>query len=399
MRILIVGGYAHVVGGAQEYLRALIPRIAADGHSIAYAYGVPIAPDAELVVSRPDVPMFDASAQRTQSALREIDRWRPEVVYANSQNNAALEDALLDRYPTAMFAHDYYGTCATGRKRFAFPSIQPCTRKFGPLCLAMHYPRRCGGLSPVSLAHHYLIQRARNRNLPRYGAVLVASRHMEAEFLRAGVSSNRVKRIGLPLPAGVRAATVPPTHPIRGRILMLARLVADKGADYLIRAIPIAQRAAGRRLHLTIAGDGPERARVAALAERLDVECRFTGWVDAAARDNLLRESDLIAIPSLWPEPYGMTGIEAGAQGVPAVAFDSGGVRDWLIPDSTGVLADANPPTAKGFAAAIARAFGSEDFYAALRRSAWEFSSRFDMDLHWTALGGVLSAVTRDTGR
>ena len=46
-----------------------------------------------------------------------------------------------------------------------------------------------------------------------------------------------------------------------------------------------------------------------------------------------------------------MVGIEAGAYGLPAVAFDVGGISDWLIPGFSGELAPGNPPAAEGLAA------------------------------------------------
>lgn len=38
----------------------------------------------------------------------------------------------------------------------------------------------------------------------------------------------------------------------------------------------------------------------------------------------------LVAVPSLWQEPFGMVGIEAMASGKPVVAFNVGGVSKWL---------------------------------------------------------------------
>src|SRR5579863_7398150 len=165
MRILIYGGYAHVVGGAQEYLRRLIPEILRDGHRVAYAYDVPIPDGVERVVDSGDIELIDYSAPRTHAASAQIAAWRPDVVYANSQHDAAIEKEIVEKFPAAMFEHDYYGTCASGRKRFAFPRIEACERKFGAMCLALHYPRRCGGVNPATIFRFYQIQHARNLNL------------------------------------------------------------------------------------------------------------------------------------------------------------------------------------------------------------------------------------------
>ena len=70
------------------------------------------------------------------------------------------------------------------------------------------------------------------------------------------------------------------------------------------------------------------------------VNATFPGWVGPAERDRLLRESAVLVMPSRWPEPFGLVGLEAAAFGTPSVAFDTGGIRDWLTNDENGRLID-----------------------------------------------------------
>jgi glycosyltransferase involved in cell wall biosynthesis len=58
-------------------------------------------------------------------------------------------------------------------------------------------------------------------------------------------------------------------------------------------------------------------------------------------------------VPSIWPEPLGLIGLEAAAAGVPAVAFDVGGIREWLSDGVTGRLVATPPLSSAAFAAAI----------------------------------------------
>ena len=46
----------------------------------------------------------------------------------------------------------------------------------------------------------------------------------------------------------------------------------------------------------------------------------------------------MLVLPSLWPEPFGLVGPEAMAYGKPVVAFDVGGVREWLVDRVNGLL-------------------------------------------------------------
>jgi glycosyltransferase involved in cell wall biosynthesis len=51
-----------------------------------------------------------------------------------------------------------------------------------------------------------------------------------------------------------------------------------------------------------------------------------------------MKEATVFVFPSIWPETLGIVGLEALACGVPAIACDVGGVREWLHPGKTGLL-------------------------------------------------------------
>ncbi len=88
-------------------------------------------------------------------------------------------------------------------------------------------------------------------------------------------------------------------------------------------------------------------------------------------------------MPSLWPEPFGKAGLEANAMGVPVIAFDTGGIPEWLTAGVNGELASADPPGAAALANAILR--GSQNLNA-LSRGAQEIAERFSMANHLTRL-------------
>lgn len=392
MRILLASWHRAVAGGAEHYLRALIPALAARGHAIALLHehqftgGVATVdpPDARL-------PMWSTDEVGAGAALEAAAGWRPDVAYVQGLRSSDLERALLDRFPAVLFAHGYYGTCATGTKRHAFPRIQECRRTFGPACLLLHYPRRCGGLDPMEALAHYRRQAARHALLGRYRAIVVASTHMQREYARHGIPADRLRIAPLPPPEMTPDATAPATRPLSGGIIFLGRLTADKGVDLLIDAIPAAERTLGRQFSLVVAGSGPELGSLQAHARARDVRAHFPGWVEHAAKLQLLREADLLAVPSVWGEPFGLVGIEAGCVGLPAVGFAVGGIPDWLTPGVSGELAPADPPTASGLAAAIARALADAGRHHALRLGAWETARRFSMEGHIAALEDVFA--------
>jgi glycosyltransferase involved in cell wall biosynthesis len=393
MRILIATWHRNLVGGTEKYVHSLLPALVNRGHEVSLIHEVPVDHTLETIdLSDSALVTWCLEELGLEALMRAVAQWKPDIVYSQGLGDAELDDALLDNYPTALFAHAYYGTCATGSKSHAFPQLRPCKRRFGPACLLLHYPRRCGGLSPLTMWRTYRRQVKQGSRLPDYPAVLVASTHMYHEFLRHGVRSEQLHLV--PHAANQDPHAEPPEPRIpQGRILLIARLTAIKGGHYLVQAISKASMRLGRALTLTIAGDGPERHSIEGLASRLHVGVEFTGWVNTREIMGLLRATDVLAVPSLWPEPFGLVGLEAACIGVPAIGYAVGGIPDWLIPGETGELAPGDPPTVEGMADAIVRAFGDTKHYADLCRGAWQHSKRLTMDAHLSKLELCLDSV------
>jgi glycosyltransferase involved in cell wall biosynthesis len=397
MKILVASVHRNIVGGVETYLRTLIPALLERGHQVAGLFDYHPNPTLPVIDST-EAPLpawYCEDLRRHPELWREIEHWRPDVVYAHGLTSLDVDRELQRKYPAVTYLHTYWGTCATGRKCHAFPQIQTCTRAFGPACLLLHYPRRCGGLNPLLALRMYDTERERHARLLEYASILVASAHMYQEFQRNGVSAGRLHLLRLPVDE------VPRSRPSEGKIptgklLFLGRLTDLKGVDFLIRAIPAAQKKLGIQLTLTVGGDGAQLGKLKALACGLGVAVTFAGWVSGAERLDLLRRADLLVVPSLWPEPFGMVGVEAGCVGLPSAGFAVGGIPDWLIPGQTGELAPSDPPTVEGLAGAMVRALADPAHYNRLSRGAFELSQRFTLERHLGELETILSAQAQN---
>jgi glycosyltransferase involved in cell wall biosynthesis len=244
----------------------------------------------------------------------------------------------------------------------------------------------------------YQLTAQRNAQLPKFAAILVASAHMRREYERHGVQPEKIHVAALPNPNDGAGFQMAAKNASPGHLLFLGRLTKLKGVAELLWAIPLAEKRLGRPLHATIAGDGPKRAHLEDLARRNQLQVEFTGWAGSAQKADLMERATLLVAPSLWPEPFGLVGIESGAHGLPAVAFDTGGISDWLISGYSGELAAGNPPTAEGFADAIVRALSDPSHYAALCRGAREVSGRFTLAAHVSRLESTLETVLSACG-
>ena len=383
MKILIATLHRGVVGGVETYLRSVLPALQDRNHELALVTDFPAAAPA-IDDDCSGLPVWDMS--RLDAALA----WRPDICYFNGIADQNAEQAILATVPTVAFAHGYAGLCVSGT-RFHKSTGRPCTRRLGPGCLAVYLPLGCGGKNPLTMLSRYRRNVDHRQGLCHAHAVLAASHSVAAELVRAGVPAGRVHRTPLFVPGAVPDLDPPVSRVSIGQILFVGRLVAEKGWRQLLTAMPIAEATLGRRVRLNVAGDGPDAAAFRAAAAGSNVH--FLGFVDHKTKVAAMRAADVLVVPSVWPEPFGLVGIEAGCVGLPAVGFAAGGIPDWLIPGVTGELAPADPPTAAGLAAALVRILGDDTHRHRLAVGAWQKSHEFGRDAHVDQLLGHLSSA------
>lgn len=395
MRIAIVSWSRRRAGGAETYLASVVPALVEAGHAVGLWFEQEGPADRETIDASHDPQAAIASDVGRTAWLAGLREWRPNVIYAHGLTDPELE-AALDAAPVAFFAHSYYGTCVSGSKTWKSPAVRPCTRRFGPGCFAHYYPHRCGGLSPLRMVSEYRIQARRLTTLRGFAAIATASSHMRREYLAHGFDADRVTVVPLPVsaPTVAPAARTLPTGNEPWRLVFAGRMDRLKGGARLLASLVTVQRRVGRPLHLTLLGDGPERPWLERAASKLarapGLSVEFTGWVGAAKRDEVFAQSDLFVMPSLWPEPFGLGGLEAGHFGVPSAAFAVGGIPEWLRPEVNGHLAP--PPSVSALGEAIARCLDPAR-HATLRRGAVEAARRFSMRRHLDALTALFDEV------
>jgi len=185
--------------------------------------------------------------------------------------------------------------------------------------------------------------------------VVAISRATADLAVRLGARPDRVVFV----PPGVDVETYHPDpeagarihrqHRLDGRkvILTLGRLVARKGQDQVIRALPRVLEAVPEAVYM-IVGDGPDRERLEALAREVGVaeQVIFAGRIPDGKVVAYYNSADVVAMPSREEpetgdvEGFGMVFLEANACGKPVVGGRSGGVVDAVTDGVTGFLVD-----------------------------------------------------------
>jgi glycosyltransferase involved in cell wall biosynthesis len=393
MRVAVVTQHRDRVGGVESYLHAVLPMLATR-HDLAFWSADDTITNRGAIVLPSGVPgaRLDATPD---GAAREVRDWRPDVIFSHGLEDPAVEAAVLAVAPAVHVQHAYHGTCISGTKTMAWPGVTPCARALGPGCLAKYFPRRCGGSSPITMTSLYRTQTTRLGMLRSVAAVMTLSYHMAEELQRNGVPAERIRVV----PPFVQPSPVvrAPRRPHEAaKLLFLGRLEPLKGVRQLLDALgPLADRLT-RPVSLVVAGDGGERDALEAHAASLftfdgRIQVRFTGWQVQSGRARLLAEADALVVPSVWPEPFGLVGLEAASAGVPAVAFAVGGIPEWLRDGENGCLAPADGARPALLAEAIARCVASPGDLARLSAGARAVAAQWTIERHLAMLDEALA--------
>lgn len=190
----------------------------------------------------------------------------------------------------------------------------------------------------------------RRRVLNRAAAVLVSSDRMAAVPELASVRSKVTV-----LPYGVSPTTVAGSRDddddeARLRVLFVGRLVYYKGVEVLLEAAARVDATS-----ITVVGEGPLRAKLEALAQRLGITQRtlFSGYVDDDALREMYATHDVFVLPSVSrSEAFGLSLAEAMSNGLPVVSTRLGTGTDWVNADGESGIVVA-PGDVAGLAAAL----------------------------------------------
>jgi glycosyltransferase involved in cell wall biosynthesis len=318
-------------------------------------------------LSKPDVPV----AQRLGEALS----FEPDVIHLHQVDDPEIARALRAAAPVVVSAHGYTA-CSAGAHYFR-PG-QECDRAHGPGCVPNMVLRGCAHTSdlPRTLTAKY---RYAGRGLAALQCADLAVSYSSAVD-RHLIDNGIERRVVLPY-FPTMAPVTGSGHASRRRVVFAGRVVMVKGVSILIRA---ARAVDGE---FVVCGDGWQLEAMRKLARRLGVadRVRFTGWLDAQALGEELANASVVAVPSVWPEPFGLVGIEAFAAGRPVVASATGGVTDWLQDGVSGLT--VRPGDAAALAKALEQLLGDPDRQRAMGRAGREtVAARFSPERHLQAL-------------
>jgi glycosyltransferase involved in cell wall biosynthesis len=272
--------------------------------------------------------IFNPSARvHLKKALREF---KPDVVHLlmfMTQASPAILPLLTDR-PVVYTANTYRVICPTGTR--LLPDGRLCVKRPGRVCHSNGCLSSKGWLP--RMAQLRLLERWREN----IRCVVAPSAAMAKELERGGWPVSTIIHYGVEQYQRSNGRAESPC------IAYAGRLVPEKGCDILLHAFArvLAQHP---NAHLLVAGDGPERARLQALAvELVGDHAVFLGQLPRSDLQRLLESAWVQVVSSLWVEPFGLVTAEAMMRGTAVVATRSGGQAELIEHGVTGFLVSVN---------------------------------------------------------
>jgi glycosyltransferase involved in cell wall biosynthesis len=412
VRVLHVNKFLYRRGGAEGYLFDLTDLQRARGDEVAH-FGMqhpendpmpfadrfpgrvefePPPPSASGKARGVARMLWSTSARAGMESV--LESFRPDVVHLHNiyhqLSPSVLAPVRRRKIAAVMTLHDYKLACPTYRFLDHGAPCEACLpRRFWQPVL-----RRCNGGSLGASAVN-AVELSVHTVTGAYGPVGIfacPSRFLEGKMREGRVYPDRLRWI----PNFVDVDAVPAAAaPGDGAVVFAGRLSDEKGVDTLVEAI-----AARPGLRLEVAGDGPARPALEALALRRGAADRvhFHGRLPLPEVHELLRRSSVAACPSRWYENQPLAVLEAFACAVPVVGTSLGGIPELIEPGVDGDIVPPNDPAAlgaalEGLAADPARA------HAMGRAGRAKVEERFGAPLHLQRLDGLYAEARARVGR
>jgi glycosyltransferase involved in cell wall biosynthesis len=352
VRILFINEHCGYFGGIEQNVADTAMGLRQRGHTCYLAYGMETTKDSTRYQT-----LFDGcypcaelhpsvSTLVSQQLPQLIAELVPDAIYVHKV--ATMPQCLLRTAPTPTIrmVHDHDMCCPRRHKYFTL-SGRVCHHKAGWRCwvdgaFVARDPNTRTGFTLRSFAPK-LHEMRRNHACNR---LLVGSRFMREELLSNGFPAAKVHI--LPPVVHVSEPQSPFPLPTKPHIVYVGQLIRGKGVDLLLQAL---RHVTGDYV-VTLVGTGNAYDPLVDLSRRLGVADRvhFQGWIDHAQLGAYYSAATVVAVPSRWPEPFGMVGLEAMQHGRAVVAFNVGGIADWLKHDHTGLLVPEQDVQAFGHA-------------------------------------------------
>lgn len=372
MRILLLTNLypPHILGGAEILARDYAVQLQALGHEVfvlTSSYGLPRSQQEDHIwrtLHYALAPHFDRSRVPWQQLHLLSDYYQS---FHAPSNVKELQRAIAETQPDVLYIWEITGIGLTSMLKALHDIPLPIVYHLGNYWL--HY-----AISPQTeqtrLRTRWL-KKALIGSVPplQYTSLIAVSQTVKDEYIKAGCDAERItviyngidKRfLDTPSSREKKSSDSQETEVLQ--LIYVGRLCMEKGVLILLQALAtLVNEQHQPHFHLNIFGDG-DKAYLKELQTFLH-EKELTSFVTfhgKVPQDELIQHydrADVMLIPSIWQEPFGLVVAEAMARSLPVIASNIGGPAEIIQHDVDGLLVE--PGSIQELASTITRLFES----------------------------------------
>lgn len=320
-------------GGAERYLIALHQALKQSGNPALLVYGrnepnTYMPSGASKIID--GIDSIASTTSPLEIFLELLERESPDLIHFHNLTNFTLVSQTASSQTSLRTVHDSRLVCPLEFRLQKNGDL--CREAVGQNCLVCMNEF---GIDNREASEKLSQTLAEIEAAKKLALILTPSNYIKEQLLLNGFSEEKILILPPFLLNESQIESIV-TAPETTDLLFVGRIVQSKGLHLLLESMKLLPESTT----LTVVGDGPDLNADKNFARVFGLENRvyFAGWQSADNLNRFYQQSKMLVVPSMGPEAFGLVGLEAMAMAKPIVAFDSGGINQWLNDQVNGFL-------------------------------------------------------------
>lgn len=332
-KLLIINTYSCYIGGVERYISQVAHTLKKEGWTLFGLFEKRCERD-DGFLEVFDKVFYDDPKTRN-NLFNMLKDAGVQVAFIHKIEAPDLMKQVSSQFKVISVIHDHDYYCPRKHKYYAYRRIncrRPFNKFFCTLC-SLGIERAPNGLFPfkrMDISHKSMLLKA----VRKADRTIVLSEFMRNNLIKNGWNPGHIRKI-----YPIQKLYDPPMRKKNEaiRLLYVGQLIRGKGVDLLLRCL----EHVNLPFKADIIGTGNDEIYIRRLIIKygLHDKVNLIGWANDVAP--FYQAADIVLVPSRWQEPFGLIGAEAFAHGKPVVAFDVGGISEWLKDGVNGYLVKA----------------------------------------------------------